>query len=393
MATKNNIFQDKLAEWMAAKGDRKKRGEINRHVSFVTGMHPKSVPRRFKALQCERRGTQKKRGRATYYTADVTAALKDVWEAASEICGELLHGVIDEYVDVLVRDGMWKHSDTATSKLRAMSARTVRRRTEHFERILERRHGMSATSPSALKHTIPIFKGPRGELPPGNGQLDTVAHCGGSLKGDMAYTLNYTDYAVYWTVLVAQWNKGQQATVASVKRVKELLPFSLVMLHPDTGSEFINHLLKNHCDVDGIHITRSEPGKKNDNMVVEERNGHMVRDELGYTRLDVFEVVAAMNEFYEKLCLYRNHFIPVKRTTSKERVGSKIKRTRETCAKTPYQRVLEHPDIPEAVKEKLRAEHATLNPLLLKREIDMLRKKIFTIQRSNREPRNTEELG
>jgi len=97
--------------------------------------------------------------------------------------------------------------------------------------------------------------------------------------------------------------------------------------------------------------------------------------------------------FYEKLCLYRNHFIPVKRTTSKERVGSKIKRTRETCAKTPYQRVLEHPDIPEAVKEKLRAEHATLNPLLLKREIDMLRKKIFTIQRSNREPRNTEELG
>lgn len=248
---------------------------------------------------------------------------------------------------------------------------------------------MSTTSPSALKHIIPIFKGPWGELPPGNGQLDTVAHCGASLEGNMMYTLNYTDYATYWTVLRAQWNKGQEATLEGIKAIKRLLPFLLLMLHPDSGSEFINWLFKRYCDVDGVRLTRSEPSKKNDNMVVEERNGHVVRDELGYTRLDVSEVVPVANAFYEKLCLYRNHFIPIRRTTSKVRVGSQIKRTHEKVAKTPYQRVLEHPDIPDEVKKKLRAEHATLNPLLLRRELDILRKKIFTTQRSNRGPRNS----
>lgn len=389
MATKNNIFQEKLKEWMQARGDKRKRGEITKHIVFVTGMHKKSVSRKFKALQCQTTGTKKKVGRHVYYTPDVTTALKKVWEAGNEICGELLHPMVNEYIDILERDTLWSHSDEATSKLRAMSMRTLRRRVEQFPQIHDGRHGMSATSPSALKHIIPIFKGPWGELPPGNGQLDTVAHCGASLEGNMMYTLNYTDYATYWTVLRAQWNKGQEATLEGIKAIKRLLPFLLLMLHPDSGSEFINWLFKRYCDIDGVRLTRSEPSKKNDNMVVEERNGHVVRDELGYTRFDIPEVVPATNTFYEKLCLYRNHFIPVRRTTSKVRVGSQIKRTYEKVAKTPYQRVLEHSDIPDEVKEKLQAEHATLNPLLLKRELDILRKKIFTIQKSNREPQNS----
>ena len=119
-------------------------------------------------------------------------------------------------------------------------------------------------------------------------------------------------------------------------------------------------------------MSRSEPGKKNDNMYVEERNGHVVRKYLGYRRFDCPKTVPLMNDFYHVMDLYLNHFKAVRRQISKERVGSKYVRKYEKVAKTPYLRVLEHPAIDESVKEKLRSEHATLNPLLLKRDMDRL---------------------
>ncbi len=78
MATKKNIFEEKLAEWLKANGDKKQRGEIARHICFVTGMHPKSISRRFKKLQLRDPAHEETRGRPVYYTPDVTAALKDV---------------------------------------------------------------------------------------------------------------------------------------------------------------------------------------------------------------------------------------------------------------------------------------------------------------------------
>lgn len=382
MATKNELFREQLSAWLTAKNDKKKRGEIIKHLCFVTGIHKKSVARKFKTLQlsCAENAPQK-RGRKEYYDAEVTCALKTLWEASNELCGELLFPMIREYIDILERDGMWNHSDLATGKLRAMSKATVRRRVAHFEKIRPGRHGMSSTSPSALKHIIPIFKGPWKDLPAGNGQIDTVAHCGGSLAGDMAYTLDYVDSATYWGQMRAQWNKGQVATRACLEEIKERLPFPLLMVHPDTGCEFINYHLKGWCDVQRIAMTRSEPGKKNDNMMVEERNGHVIRDELGYIRFDVPEVVDALNVFYEKLCVYRNHFIPVRRTLEKNRIGATMQRVHEKVAKTPYQRVLEHPAITEEIQEKLRKEHTTLNPLLLKQELDTLKDIVYKIQK------------
>ncbi len=332
MATKNNIFAEHAKAWRRAKHHKEKRSEIIKHICFVTGMHRKSIPRKFKKLQL-RDSTTEKRGRSLFYTPDVTAALKDVWEAADEICGELLHPIVNEYIDILIRDNLWKHDDEATGKLCAMSKRTIRRRIVKFEQV-RRRHGISATSPSHLKHIIPIFKGPWKDLPPGHGQIDTVVHCGDSLAGDMAFTVNYTDAATYWIVPRLQWNKGQEATVESMKTIKERLPFELHELHPDTGSEFVNWIAKQWCDEENIKLTRSEPGKKNDNMYVEERNGHVVRKYLGYTRLDVRSVVPLVNELYDILEVYLNHFIPVRRTLSKERIGAKYRRTYEKKAHT-----------------------------------------------------------
>jgi len=381
MTTKNDIFTRYLKEYLKASNERK--SEILNHITDVTGMHRKACIRRFGVLQRKDPSSRETRGRPTYYTKDVDAALFAIWEAANELCGELLHPLINEYVTILRRDGMWIHSDEATGKLLSMSERTVRRRCRKFKVKYSIGKGISGTKPSALKSLIPIGKGPWHDRGTGSGQIDTVAHCGDSLLGDFIWTLNYTDIATYWVVPRAQWNKGEVATVLSMETIKKRLPFPWIYAHPDSGGEFINWHAKGWCDEQGIEYERSEPGKKNDNCFVEERNGHVVRKYLGYTRFDHLELVDLINEFYDVLGLYLNHFQTVRRTLKKERVGAKYRRIFETTAKTPYQRVLDRDDVSETVKERLQKEHETLNPLVLKRKIDTMTTLIMKKQRSH----------
>jgi hypothetical protein len=276
---------------------------------------------------------------------------------------------------------MWEHSDIATGKLLGMSMGTCKDRVDEFQKARRKGGGFSATNPSALKHIIPIFTGPWKEVSPGVGQVDTVVHCGSTLAGNMIYTLNYIDIATSWEVLRAQWNKGQEVTKENMSWIKDHLLWELSMIHPDSGSEFINYNLKGWCDENKVSFTRSRPSHKNDNQYVEERNGHVVRKHVGYMRLDVKEVVPALNEVYFVLCLYLNHFVTSRRCLESIRVGSKYKKKFETVAKTPYQRVMEHSGILYEVKEKLKAEHDKLNPAVLKKEIEMLKSKMYNIQR------------
>lgn len=374
MATKKSVCEEHLRVWMKARKDKKERGEVNRMIARATGMHRRSVSRTMKRLQLKDRLKNDKRGRDVYYTPDVTAALKDIWEMGDEMCGELLHPQIREFVSIAQRDDGWRHPDITTGKLLAMSERTVKRRLSAFQKVRGSQRGLSATKPSSLKSIIPIFKGPWKDLPPGHEQIDTVAHCGNTLLGDFVFTLSITDASTYWCLSRVQWNKGANATVKSLEDIEARAPFPPVQYHPDTGSEFINWVAKKYCDEKGIKLSRSEPGKKNDNMYIEERNGHVVRKYFGYRRFDCPKVVPLMNDFYEVLGQYLNHFKPVRRQIEKVRVGSKYVRKYEKVAKTPYARALEHESIAESVKEKLRAEHAALNPAVLKKEMDRLLK-------------------
>jgi len=380
MATILEVFERYLGEYLKAPKQRKT--EILSTVCELTGFHRKAAIRKFRALQFRFVGQSDRRGRPVIYTPDVTTALKDIWEASSEICGELVHPVIGDYVAIMQRDGQWPHQPDTTATLLRMSEGTVKAKVGKFMKARHRRRGLSSTSPSLLKNIIPIVTGEWGDQPPGYGQIDTVVHCGDSLLGDLIFSVNYTDIAVLWHGLAAQWNKGQKATSDSVGRIRSRLPFPLKGIHPDTGSEFINWHLKAWCDHHQIELTRSRPNHKNDNAYVEQKNGHVIRRFMGYTRLDTPKAVPLVNELYILLETYLNHFVPSRKCTSKVRVGAKYRRTYDR-AQTPYQRVLAHPAIPDDIKEKLKLQHKELNPLNLKQQVDRLITRIFKIQQQN----------
>lgn len=394
MTTKNTIFVRYLDEYLLATDERKK--VILDHVCDVTLIHRKSAIRKFRKLQFSGKFVLEKRGRKIYYTADVSLALKTIWQAASELCGELIYPIIDEYVQILKRDDMWSPSDETTTKLLAMSQATVKRRVAVFMGSKEPSQGKSATNPSRLKEIIPIFTGPWQDKGPGYGQVDTVVHCGSSLLGDLVFSVNYTDVATLWLSLSAQWNKGQRATRDSLARIQSKVPFVILGMHPDTGSEFINWHLLAWCNEQNIELTRSRPNHKNDNAHVEQKNGHVIRRFLGYTRLDHRQLVPRLNQLYDLLETYLNHFVPSRKCLEKVRVGSKYRRSYDQ-GRPAYRRVLTSPAIATEVKEQLEKQHGPLNPLLLKRRVDSLIKEIFKLNRTLREPplsdNTKEEIG
>ena len=86
-----------------------------------------------------------------------------------------------------------------------------------------------------------------------------------------------------------------------------------------------------------------------------------------------------MNDLYAlEWSQFTNHFKPTFKLLKREKKDGKTKRIYEKQPQTPYQRLLASPDISEVRKEKLRAEHAKLDPFALKKSIEIKLKKFFT---------------
>ena len=378
MTTKQEVLQAHLKQWLECSNNRKERGILNRRLSTLLKMHPKSIGRSMRRIQLRTKHHKpKKRGRKRYYGKDVDAALCKIWEELDYSCAENMHSIINEYIDYFKEDNDWKFNYETTNKVKEVSLGTLKLRIASFKKKKGIGRGKSATISSPLKGMIPIRKSHTWKgLPPGYVQVDSVVHCGDRLTGDVVYSVGTVDFATYWSDYSVQWNKGQIATCDSLQTLHKRLPFPLKEIHPDTGNEFINYHMHKWATDENIAMTRSEPYKKNDNMCIEERNGSITRKHLGYVRMDDISLVKTASEIMRIASFLHNHFRPVRRMLNKERVHAKWKRTFEKVAKTPYQRVLEQKKVSNENKEELKKIHDNLNPLHLKKELDILKKKL-----------------
>ena len=380
MKTKEELFGVEISTYL--KASKKEKGKILDSLERQTGMWRESIMRCFRRKQMESVYKNKpKMGRKEYYTIDVLIALKEIWEDENWCCGELLHGAIKESVRIYKRDDCWKHTDETTGKLLAMSLATVKRKVSGWKCDTKHR-GISSTTPSSIKDKIPIFEGSWYDVLPGMGQVDSVAHCGGSLAGDFMFSVGYVDVSSGWFEYTMQWNKGMESTRNSLEYIRSKLPHELIHVHPDCGTEFLNQMVITWCEEKKIDISRSRSYHKNDNGYIEQRNWHVARRWLGYDRLGDIKLLPKIKKFYEKICLYHNHFVPQRLCTGTKTLpnGKQIK-VYEKVGLTPFHRLLSKENIPFEVKNKLKIEHEKFNPKFLHQE---LIKEKYVILRANR---------
>ena len=126
-------------------------------------------------------------------------------------------------------------------------------------------------------------------------------------------------------------------------------------------------------------LSRSRPYKKNDNAHVEQKNGDKIRKLVGYWRLDSQAACDLLNELYAVEDLITNYF-----TASAKLIGKdydehgKLIRKRYDEPKTPYRRLLEHPDVSNKTKRLVIAEKQTLSLVALREQSSMLQAQLAT---------------
>jgi hypothetical protein len=323
------------------------------------------------------RKSRTKRKRARRYDERVQTALVKLWRIMDYICGKRLQPMLPELLPVLERYNEFGCDRETRAKLLRISAASIDRLLQPERRKYELR-GRSGTKPGTLlKKQIPIRTFAEwDEQRPGFVEIDLVAHDGGLAAGDYCQTLDLTDIATTWTETLAVRNKAQSWVFAALKEMRQKLPFSLLGIDSDNGSEFINKYLVEYCQKQKLSFTRSRPYRKNDNCFVEQKNYSVVRRAVGYARYDTEAQLHLLNELYATLRLYTNFFQPTMKLKSKERVGSKVIK-RYDRAQTPYQRVLAAPQVSEAEKARLRAQYKTLNPAALKRKLMRLQERLM----------------
>jgi hypothetical protein len=250
----------------------------------------------------------------------------------------------------------------------------------HPYRQVGGRRGFSATKPgSLLKSSIPIRTfADWQENRPGFLEVDLLHHCGESVEGFYLTTLCAVDVASGWTECVGVWGKGQERVGAAVHRVQQRLPFPLLGLDSDNGSEFINQHLYTYCRREGITFTRSRSYKKNDSCHVEQKNWSVVRRLVGYDRYRSRAALEALNRLFNVLRFYVNFFQPVMKLVAKTRHGAKVHKVYDT-ARTPYQRSLDAGVLTEAKRHELAAVYDGLNPVVLLKQINENLEKLWTL--------------
>ena len=315
------------------------------------------------------KSNKEKPGPKKTYDEDVFLALRRIWFTEGCICGKRLAPFLEELVPVLKRYGEIDVTDEVEKKLTNISPATIDRLLAPVKKSLNFT-GRSSTKPgSLLKSEIPIKTFSEwDDTVPGHVEIDLVAHCGGNLSGEFTYTLDVTDVATGWTETRAVKNKARVWVFNALEKITKHLPFEVLGIDSDNGTEFINHHLLNYCEENGITFTRSRPYRENDNCFIEQKNWTVVRKTVGYRRYDTVKERNLLNSIYELLRPYTNYFQPSMKLVAKERNGARVKKTYDK-AKTPYRRLLEYGSISQSSKDKLKEEYLSLNPAELNQEI------------------------
>ncbi len=319
------------------------------------------------------------RTRRCTYTAATFKALEKVWALSGHLCSKRLVPFLPDFLSALERHNELVLPPITRTQLLALSPATMDR---HLATVRRNggHHGLSATRPgSLLKSQIPIRTFADWEdAKPGFCEADLVVHTNDDTGGDYLCTLVLTDVCLGWTECRPLLHHTQTAVKRAIEDIRRSLPYPLLGIDTDNGSEFINKQLFLYCEREGITFTRGRARKKNDQCKVEQKNGHIVRSLVGYGRYDGMHAYRRLAALYHYSNPWVNFFQPSMKLMEKHRDGARVTK-RYDEAKTPYRRALESEDITEQCKAALKEAYEPLNPADLLRHIRQAQESLWKL--------------
>ena len=312
------------------------------------------------------------------YGPAVIEALRLCWAVLDGPSGKRLAAGLPALVASLRAHGELVIDEPTAALLCGMSAATIDRRLAADRSQLQVK-GSALTRPgSMLKSKIALKTWAEwDDAAPGFVEMDLVGHDGGDNNDEFCYTLCVTDVATGWTCARSVRSKGERIVAGALQEIQVELPFALLGIHSDNGSEFINHHLAHWADAMHITFTRGRPHRSNDNAYVEQKNYTIVRRAAGYFRYDSPREQELLNRLWVAQTQLMNLFAPQQKLVSKTRTGAKVTKRYDT-ATTPAQRLLrDHPDVLcDADRKAITTALDTVNPAQLRRTIGDLQNRL-----------------
>jgi len=354
--------------------NRKERRQLLDEMEAITGKHRKTLVRLMNG-SLERKPRCKQRGKT--YGPAVDDALRVIDESLDYVCAERLTPNLVWMASHLATHGELDASPWLLEQLGRISASTVKRRLHRMrpdQPRLPRRKGPKRVN--KLIRDVPMIRIPWDEQEPGHFETDLVHHCGPTASGEYVCSLQLIDVATGWSERWAVMGRSYLVMKDAFLCILARLPFPVMEVHPDNGSEFFNHHMLRFWGeiVQGVKLSRSRPYHKNDNRFVEQKNATLIRAYLGNERLDTVAQTLALNHLYDRMWLYYNFFQPVMRLEEKIIIPGEdgqpahVKR-RHDEARTPFDRLCDAGAILPEHQEQLDALRDQTNPRQLRQEI------------------------
>lgn len=348
--------------------DRRSKGLFLDEFCAARGMDRKHAIKQL----AKRRVAPLRRGAPRRFSAESRRLLSRLWKLSGRLCGKLLAPVLGVYLESLQRreplDG------AAPEEVLRMSASTIDRALRHAKpRGAASRRRSDSLSEHRREVPLKLDAWPAGAgQEPGWLEADTVAHCGGDMSGNFAWSLTLTDLASQWTEVRSVWNKGAEGVCRQLAEMLARTPVEPRAINTDNGGEFLNkHVARYFSEqIPGVARSRSRSGVKNDNAHVEQKNGAFVRKLFGYGRIDAPAAVVAMSAVAADASLMRNLYYPTCRLLSKRREGGCWIKRYENPPRTPAQRILRDPGTSQERKERVRRLLAENDPLDLRDRVE-----------------------
>ena len=379
------------------RASKKDKGLILDQVMSVTGWSRDNARRRLAEAAKRPPGTGRsvaarpRRPRTLKYSYDALKVLQRVWAASGGQCGKYLAASMALQLDGLQRHGELefgreRYSPEVREELLTMSAASIDRYLK-TAKAKDQISGVSTTKPSPLlRNSIKVRRaGDEVEAEPGFFEGDTVAHCGPTLKGEFARTVNLTDVHIGWVFTRTVRNNAHTHILGALKDAIHEMPYEVTGLDFDNGTEFLNKAVIKWAAQMEIFFTRSRPYKKNDQATIESKNNHLVRKYGFYYRYDTAEERVVLNRLWKLVNDRLNYLTPTIKPIGYTGSADGRRRRLYDAPQTPLQRLLAAGVLSAAQQADLIAYRDGLNPAKIGREIADLQKRLLLLAKEKTE--------